>query len=37
MPLLTSQVHVDEALSNISVAFAQEQNRFIERYTRGQI
>ena len=29
MPLLTSQVHVDEALSNISVAYAQEQTRFI--------
>ena len=29
MPLLTSQVHVDEALSNISVAYSQEQTRFI--------
>ena len=29
MPLLPSNVHVDAALTNISVAFAQEQNRFI--------
>ncbi len=29
MPLITSQVHVDQALSNISVAYAQEQTRFI--------
>ena len=29
MPLLTSQVHVDQALSNVSIAYAQEQNRFL--------
>ena len=29
MPLVTSDVHVDQALSNVSIAYAQEQNRFI--------
>lgn len=29
MPLLTSQVHVDQALSNVSIAYAQEQTRFL--------
>ena len=29
MPLTTSDVHVDQALSNVSIAYAQEQNRFI--------
>jgi hypothetical protein len=29
MPLLPSNVHVDQALTNISVAFAQEQTRFV--------
>ena len=28
MPLLQSSVHVDQALTNVSLAFAQEQNRF---------
>jgi len=28
MPLLTSSVHVDQALTNVSIAYAQEQNRF---------
>jgi len=29
MPLLTSSVHVDQALTNVSIAYAQEQSRFV--------